>query len=194
MSRTASGRRDRIVGRLIASIDLRRTTALTLGMAAALVLVTSSKPALTRAVETASLAPVLAASNWLNGHPTADSLRGKVVLVDVFTFGCYNCQNVTPNLRKLHASESGGLAIVGIHSPETSYEHDRSHVVEALRAQGITWPVAIDNDMALWRSYGIEYWPTQLIFDRKGHLRKTVIGDSQDDAVDETIHTLLAEK
>jgi thiol-disulfide isomerase/thioredoxin len=163
-------------------------------IAAVLAFATSLTPAAARAGDATTLAPVLAASDWLNGRPTADNLRGKVVLVDVFTFGCYNCKNVTPNLRKLHASEAGKLAIVGIHSPETSYEHDRSNVVEALRSQGITWPVTIDNDMALWRSYGIEYWPTQLIFDRKGHLRKTIIGDSQDEAVDETIHTLLAEK
>jgi thiol-disulfide isomerase/thioredoxin len=171
----------------------RQMAAVAAGLAAALVLFASLMPAPARAGDAATLAPVLAASNWLNGRPSADSLRGKVVLVDVFTFGCYNCKNVTPNLRKLHASEAGKVAIVGIHSPETSYEHDRSNVVEALRAQGITWPVAIDNDMALWRSYGIEYWPTQLIFDRKGHLRKTVIGDSQDALVDETIQTLLAE-
>ena len=142
---------------------------------------------------TASLAPALSASTWLNGKPTAASLRGKVVLVDVFTVDCINCQNVVPNLRKLDAQKDSGLAIVGIHSPETPAERQRSHVVAELTAQGIVWPVAIDNDFAIWRDYGVTAYPTELIFDKHGKLRKTIVGDSQDDAVDATIRSLLAE-
>jgi hypothetical protein len=112
----------------------------------------------------------------------------------VFTVDCYNCRNVTPNLRRLNASERDRVAIVGIHTPETRYERDRPHVVDSLRELGITWPVAVDDDNALWNAYGVEYWPTQLIFDRKGHLRRSVVGDSQDDLVNGTIRTLLAEK
>ena len=141
-----------------------------------------------------SLGPMLGARVWLNGRATADGLRGKVVLVDVFTVDCYNCRNVTPNLRSLNASERGRVAIVGIHTPETRYERERSHVVDSLRELGITWPVALDNDSVLWNAYGVQYWPTQLIFDRKGKLRKTVVGDSQDDVVNETIRMLLAER
>jgi thiol-disulfide isomerase/thioredoxin len=141
-----------------------------------------------------SLAPLVAATTWLNGRPSADDLRGKVVLIDVFTVDCYNCKNVTPNLRSLSETERGQLAIVGVHTPETRYERDRAHVVGSLKDLGITWPVAIDDDSALWNAYGVQYWPTQLIFDRKGHLRKTVIGDSQDDVVNAEIRTLLAEK
>jgi thiol-disulfide isomerase/thioredoxin len=140
----------------------------------------------------AALTALLAATSWLNGTPTAESLRGKVVVVDVFTFDCYNCKNVTPNLRKLNAK--GEVAIVGIHSPETPYERERGNVVANLKRQGIVWPVAIDNDFKLWHTYGVEAWPTQLIFDRRGVLRKTVVGDSQDALVDATIDRLLAEK
>ena len=121
-------------------------------------------------------------------------MRGKVVLVDVFTFGCYNCQNVVPNLRALQRKPASDLAIIGIHSPETPYERDRSNVIANLKRQGITWPVAIDNSFALWKTYGVEYWPTQLIFDRKGVLRKTIVGDSQDHLVDKTIAALLKER
>ncbi len=142
-----------------------------------------------------SLAPVVAPGDWINGTATAADLKGKVVLVDVFTFACYNCKNITPNLRKLRAqTSSADLAIVGVHAPETAYEKDRAHVVSNLKALGISWPVRTDNDFAVWRSYGVEYWPTQLLFDRHGVLRKTVIGDSQDTVVDSTIAELIAEK
>jgi thiol-disulfide isomerase/thioredoxin len=142
-----------------------------------------------------TLGPVLHASEgWVNGPATAQSLKGKVVVVDVFTFGCYNCKNVTPNLRALHRERAADVAIVGVHSPETSYEKKRSNVVANLKTLGITWPVAIDNNFAIWHSYGIEYWPTQLIFDRHGRFRKAVIGDSQDALVSKTVEQLVAEK
>jgi thiol-disulfide isomerase/thioredoxin len=145
------------------------------------------------AAPTPSLSAVLDAHDWINAQPRAASLAGKVVLVDVFTFGCSNCKSVTPNLRALHRSKRGDLVILGIHTPETAYERERSNVVEQLKAQGIVWPVAVDNDMALWNAYGIEYWPTQLIFDRRGRLRATIIGDSQDVLVDATIDKLIDE-
>lgn len=85
------------------------------------------------------------------------------MVVDVFTFDCINCKHVVPELKRLNAEHSPDLAIVGIYSPETPYERQRENVVAHLRAQGITWPVAVDNDFALWKAYGVEYWPTQLI-------------------------------
>ena len=84
--------------------------------------------------------------------PTAASLRGKVVLIDVFTFGCYDA--------------SGYVQIIGVHTPETAYERNRANLVENLKAQGIVWPVAVDNDMAIWHAYDSQYWPTQMLFDR----------------------------
>jgi len=141
------------------------------------------------------LTPLVKASMWLNGAPSNTSLRGKVVLVDVFTFDCINCKNITPNLRSLERSKrSDGLTILGIHSPETAYEHEHSAVVTNLKALGVTWPVAIDNDFALWNAYHIDSWPTQLIFDRRGALRKVIVGDSQDALVNATIHALLRER
>ncbi len=142
-----------------------------------------------------SLTPLIDASSWLNGAPSRASLRGKVVLVDVFTFDCINCKNVTPELRALNRSEaSEGLAIVGIHSPESAYEHEHAAVVSHLKTLGVTWPVAIDNDFSLWNAYHVNAWPTQLIFDRQGKLRKTIVGDSQDALVSETIDALLKER
>ena len=142
----------------------------------------------------ASLKPLLQAGDWLNGKPAGTSLAGKVVLVDVFTFDCYNCKNVTPNLRSLAAAGHADLAIIGIHTPETTYERDRTQVVRHLETLGVTWPVAVDNNYALWKAYGVEYWPTQMIFDRRGRLRKVVVGDSQDATVNAEIISLLRER
>ena len=143
----------------------------------------------------ATLAPVYGASQgWLNGRLTPGDTAGKVVIVDVFTFDCYNCKNVVPNLRALNAKKPADLVIVGIHSPETPFETNRANVVENLRRQGITWPVAIDNSFAIWHAYNIDAWPTQLFFDRTGKLRATIVGDSQDDEVDRIVQKLLAER
>ncbi len=142
-----------------------------------------------------TLAPVYAATEgWLNGAVSPAVTAGKVVVVDVFTFDCYNCQNVVPNLRALEAKKNPGLVIVGVHAPETPYETNRTNVVKNLRAQGIVWPVAIDNSFAIWNAYGVDAWPTQLFFDRTGKLRATVVGDSQDGAVDRIVQNLLAER
>ena len=140
-----------------------------------------------------TLGPLLSYNDWLSDRPTADDLRGRVVVVDIFTFGCFNCKNVTPNLRALYRRHDSRLAIVGIHTPETPYETERKNVVANLATLGIVWPVAIDNDHVLWNAYNTEYWPTQLIFDKHGTLRKTIVGDSQDQDVDDTVTKLLAE-
>ena len=147
----------------------------------------------TRAVAAPTLEPIEGYGDWVSARPTASDLRGKVVIVDIFTFGCYNCQNVTPNLRALYRDHRENLEIVGVHTPEMSYETNRSNVIANLAKQGIVWPVAVDNDHKLWNAYDTEYWPTQLIFDKHGVLRKTVIGDSQDKDMDRIITQLLAE-
>ena len=141
-----------------------------------------------------TLAPVLAGNDWLNGKATAGDLRGKVVVLDVFTVDCINCQNVVPELRTLYQNRGRGLAVVGIHAPETPAEQQRGYVVENLRRQGIVWPVAVDNSFALWNSYGVNAWPTQLFFDRHGRLRKVIVGDSQDEQVRSTVEALLSEQ
>jgi len=164
---------------------------LVFGLAALLLAGSSS----VRAAEPVTLAPLFASSGgWLNGEATPQSVAGKVVVLDVFTVECINCQNVTPNLRKLNSSDAADVRVIGIHTPETRYEKDRATVVSNLKRLGVVWPVAIDNDMALWHAYGVEAWPTQLIFDRHGRLRKTVIGDSQDDELDATVKALVMEK
>lgn len=141
-----------------------------------------------------TFAPLLAAPHWIGERPTPKTLAGRVVLIDVFTYSCVNCQNVVPELRRLRKTYgSNDLEIVGVHTPELPSDRVRSNVAQNLAVQQITWPVAIDNDQSLWDAYGVTAWPTQFIFDRKGVLRKTVVGDSQDATVAATIEALVAE-
>ena len=141
-----------------------------------------------------TLAPVLGATSWANAAgppPTA----GRVTIVDVFTFDCINCKHVTPELRALRARYGNGdLAIVGVHAPELPQEHVHANVVRALTAQDITWPVAYDDDFRLWNAYGVTAWPTQLVFDRRGRLRATIVGEGYDRELEHTIAQLVAEK
>ena len=141
-----------------------------------------------------TLGPIYQHSDWLSSRVSGANLEGKVVLVDVFTFGCGNCQNVVPNLRALYKAHRENLAIVGVHTPETPYERVRENVRTSLASQGIVWPVAIDNDNALWNAYGVDAWPTQLFFDKHGRWRKTIVGDSQDADVNAEVNALLAER
>jgi thiol-disulfide isomerase/thioredoxin len=132
------------------------------------------------------------ANDWLNGRAASAQLNGKVVVLDVFTVDCINCQNVVPALRSLYAADrSRGLRVIGIHAPETPAERSRAYVAASLARQAIVWPVAIDNAFALWHAYGVQAWPTELFFDRQGKLRRTIVGDSQDDDVRATVESLL---
>jgi len=143
---------------------------------------------------TTGLDAVLSSHDWLNGRVTAADVRGRVVLVDFYTFECINCQHVEPNLRKLyHDTHRDDLVIIGVHSPETPYERDRSNLKASFASQGVEWPVTVDNGFAVWNAYGVDAWPTQLIFDRDGKLRQTIVGEGQDDEVDSTVRELIAE-
>lgn len=137
---------------------------------------------------------LLASADWLNARPTHANVAGKVVLVDFYTFECINCKHVEPNLRQLYGSRSRkDLVILSVHSPETPYERDLANLQASLKEQGVAWPVAVDNDFAIWNAYGVSAWPTQLIFDRQGVLRQTIVGEGQDDEVNATIDRLVKE-
>jgi len=142
----------------------------------------------------ATLSALTHAASWVNGKIDQRDVAGKVVLVDFYTFDCINCKHTEPNLRALYGStKRRDLVIVGVHSPETGYERDRANLLASLKEQGIVWPVAVDNDFTVWNSYGIAAWPTQLIFDRHGKLRATVVGEGQDRQIDATVQQLMAE-
>jgi thiol-disulfide isomerase/thioredoxin len=141
-----------------------------------------------------TLSPVLGAMPWANaaGPPKT---AGRVTVVDVFTFSCINCKHVTPELRKLRdAYKPADLAIVGVHAPELPEERVHRNVVQALRDQDITWPVVFDDNFAVWNAYGVNAWPTQLVFDRRGKLRATYVGEGYDTQLERTVRALVAER
>ncbi|MBA2501633.1 MAG: peptide-methionine (R)-S-oxide reductase MsrB [Pyrinomonadaceae bacterium] len=132
---------------------------------------------------------------WLNSQPTTlENLRGRVVLVDFWTFGCYNCRNTLPTLKRLDAQyRNKGLTIVGVHAPESDYEKGIENVREAVQRLGIKYPVVTDNDYATWRAYGVQAWPTVVILDKQGRIRFTHIGEGYYEQQEQIIQKLLAE-
>ncbi len=111
-------------------------------------------------------------SNWFNSAPlNIADLRGKVVLVDFWTYGCVNCVNTLPHVTQLYAKyRDRGLVVVGVHTPEFPFERSASNVQAALKRHGITYPVAQDNDSQTWNAYRNQYWPAQYIVDQSGKI------------------------
>ncbi len=141
-----------------------------------------------------TLAPVLGAAPWANtsGPP---STSGRVTLVDVFAFSCINCKHVTPNLQKLHAEYGpSDLTIIGVHAPELPDEKVHANLIQALSDQHVTWPVVYDDSFSIWNAYGVDAWPTQLIFDRHGALRGKYVGEGYDAEIDQLVKRLAAER
>jgi len=132
-------------------------------------------------------------SNWFNSAPLSIAgLRGKVVLVDFWTFGCSNCVNTLPHVTELYAKyRDRGLVVVGVHTPETPYERSAANVQAALQRHGITYPVAQDNESKTWDAYHNEYWPAQYIIDQQGRIVFQHDGEGQYDQIDRTIARLL---
>jgi thiol-disulfide isomerase/thioredoxin len=150
-------------------------------------------------------APAWKNASWLNaeGRITLPSLRGRVVLLNFWTFTCYNCRNAVPSLVAFDSLYRGrGLTLIGIHTPEFppyGGEHDRANVARALRDQAIRYPNALDNDRATWDLYGIRYWPSYVLIDRDGQIRyegygEFHVGDRQYQLWDARIRALLDER
>ena len=133
--------------------------------------------------------------NWVNSSPlTLAGLRGKVVLINFWTFGCYNCQNTIPHVKDLYAKyHAKGFEIVGIHAPEFDYEKDAANVKKAVADDGIAWPVAQDNGFKTWRRYKNGYWPAFYYLDRAGRVRHLHIGEGGYANQDAVVAALLAE-
>ena len=134
-------------------------------------------------------------TQWLNSPPLSlADLRGRVVLIDVWTFGCYNCRNTLPYLRDWHAKyASEGLQIVGVHTPEFDFESVETNVREAMIRLNVTWPVAMDNNWGTWRAYKNRYWPRKYLVDQQGHIRFDVIGEGSYAEMERRIRELLTQ-
>jgi thiol-disulfide isomerase/thioredoxin len=149
-------------------------------------------------------APAWHNTSWLNtDHPlTLAELRGRVVLLNFWVFTCYNCTNTVPSLVDFDRKyRNQRLTLIGIHTPEFppyAGEHDRGNVERALRQYGIEYPVAQDNDSRTWDLYGIRYWPSFVLIDKRGTVRYEGYGefhlhDGSYDVWDRRIRELLAE-
>lgn len=141
-------------------------------------------------------APDIASQTWVNSAPIhlAD-LKGKVVMVEFWTFGCYNCRNVEPHVKEWHAKYADrGFVVIGVHSPEFSYEHDLGKVTRYVKEHDIQFPVPIDNDFSTWNRYGNHYWPAMYLIDKQGVIRYVRIGEGRYQETERLIQRLLAEE
>ena len=134
-------------------------------------------------------------SNWINSEPlTMEDLRGKVVLIDFWTYTCYNCINTMPYLRDWHDKYADkGLVIVGVHSPEFDHEKPYDNVVDATVRHELEYPVAQDNDFKTWRSYNNRYWPAEYLIDKSGVVRYRHFGEGAYEETENVIRDLLKE-
>lgn len=132
---------------------------------------------------------------WLNGNPlTADDLKGKVVLVDFWTYSCINCLRSIPYVRAwAEKYKDQGLVVVGVHSPEFAFEKNIANVRNAISDLKITYPVAIDNTFAIWRAFKNQYWPAHYFIDANGNIRHHHFGEGNYARSERVIQKLLAE-
>ncbi|MBU6492869.1 MAG: cytochrome c biogenesis protein DipZ [Burkholderiales bacterium] len=141
------------------------------------------------------LPPLSGAVQWLNSPPlTAQDLRGKVVLLDVWTYSCINCLRTLPYV-KAWASKyrDQGLVVIGVHAPEFAFERNVANVKRAVHELGIDYPVAIDNHYAIWRALHNEYWPAEYLVDAQGRIRHHHFGEGEYAQTEHAIQQLLAE-
>lgn len=135
------------------------------------------------------------ATTWLNSPPlSAQALRGKVVLIDFWTFACINCQRALPYVRAWAAKyKDQGLVVVGVHAPEFAFERKVANVQRAARDLGLTFPIAIDNDFAIWKSFSNQYWPSNYFVDARGRIRFHHFGEGEYERSEQVIRQLLDE-
>ncbi|OLP16952.1 redoxin [Leptolyngbya sp. 'hensonii'] len=133
-------------------------------------------------------------TDWLNSAPlTIAGLKGKVVLLQFWTFGCINCQRTLPYITRWHQQYGGqGLQVIGVHTPEFAYEREINNIKAALKQHKITYPVPIDNAFKTWNAYQNEYWPHLFLADRQGIIRYDRIGEGAYDRTEQMIRQLLA--
>ncbi|WP_210638905.1 MULTISPECIES: cytochrome c biogenesis protein DipZ [unclassified Pseudomonas] len=135
------------------------------------------------------------AVQWLNSPAlSSESLKGKVVLVDFWTYDCINCQHTLPYVNDWAKKyEKDGLVVIGVHTPEYAYEKIIDNVREQVRKLGIGYPVAIDNQYAIWRAFNNQYWPAHYFIDAKGQVRYSHFGEGRYGEQEQVIQQLLQE-
>ena len=133
---------------------------------------------------------------WMNSPPlTMAGLKGKVVLVDFWTYSCINCLRSIPYVEawaKRYADQ--GLVVIGVHTPEFAFERNQDNIKKAVQDLGVTYPVAVDSDWAIWKAFHNNYWPAHYFIDAKGRIRHTHFGEGEYDQSEQVIRQLLAER
>ncbi|MGA0610836.1 thioredoxin family protein [Caldimonas sp. KR1-144] len=179
-----------------------RSSAVVAAIAALLVaighLATAGGPELGTPVVRASGAAMPAltgATGWINSPPmTTEDLRGKVVLVDFWTYSCINCLRTLPHIKAwAQKYKPHGLVVLGVHSPEFDFERSQANVLRATRDLGIDYPVVVDSNHALWRAFGTYAWPTLLFVDAQGRIRHRQLGEGGYEKAERVIQQLLRE-
>ena len=135
------------------------------------------------------------ATGWLNTPPlTRQALRGKVVVVDFWTYSCINCLRALPYIRAWAAKyKDHGLVVLGVHAPEFAFEKDPANVKKAVEDMGVTYPVALDSNLAIWQAFNNQYWPAHYFIDAEGRIRAHHFGEGEYDKSERIIQTLLKE-
>ena len=141
------------------------------------------------------LPPLTGAVQWLNSPPLdAQALKGKVVLVDFWTYSCINCLRTLPYVKAwAEKYRDQGLVVIGVHAPEFAFERDVGNVTKAMKELGINYPVAIDNDYKIWRAFNNEYWPAHYFADAQGRIRYHHFGEGDYAESERVIQQLLRE-
>ncbi len=135
------------------------------------------------------------ATSWLNSAAlTPAMLRGKVVLVDFWTYSCINCLRSLPYVKAWYDKyRDHGLVIIGVHAPEFAFEKDLGNVRRAVAELGVTYPVALDNNYAIWQGFNNQYWPAHYFIDASGHIRAHHFGEGEYAQSEQTIRYLLTQ-
>src|SRR6516165_8040322 len=141
----------------------------------------------------ASEMPPLKAERWVNSAPlTPEALRGKVVLVDFWEYTCINWIRTSPYVKAWNRDYAKlGLVVVGVHAPEFEFGKDAANIDRGIRDHGLTYPIAIDNDFAIWRAFGNDAWPAKYLFDDRGRLVRRWLGEGSYDEIEREIRRLL---
>ena len=141
-------------------------------------------------------APELAGGGWINSEPLKlNGLRGRVVLIEFWTFGCINCRNTLPFVKSWDDRyREKGLTVIGVHSPEFDEERNVEHLRREVSSLGIRYPVVTDNDYQTWNAYKVEAWPTIFLLDKQGRIRWMRVGEGRYEETERLIQKLLAER
>lgn len=148
-----------------------------------------------RSIENQEVPEIKGIASWINSEPlTFQEQRGRVVLVDFWTYTCVNCIRTLPFLKAWHEKYADkGLVIVGVHTPEFEFEKDRENVVDAVEEFGLKWAIAQDNDFGTWRAFNNRFWPAKYLVDADGFIRYTHFGEGSYEETETWIRGLLEE-